>query len=121
VSAATPSPDGAATESFAALKRVKAAETEWAGKLASSRAGSDAALARLRDESAAALKAAVAEADQERAAAVQRARAEAEGLAATIVAEGAKAADAALRVEGKQPADLEKEILAVVLGAFAGD
>jgi len=109
------------SESLAALKRVKAAETEWAAKLAAARAESDAALARLRDECAAAIKAAAAEAERERTAAVQSARTEAGGLAATIIAQGAKAADQALRAEGKKPEDRKAEVLSVVLGSFSGD
>jgi vacuolar-type H+-ATPase subunit H len=119
--AATSAPAAPDAQSFAALKRVKSTELEWAAKLAAARAESEATLARLRDESAAAIKAAIAEAEKERAAAIQTARTEAGGLAATIVAQGAKAADQALRVEGKKPEERKDEVLAVTLGSFGAD
>ena len=119
MSEATATTDASDSQSFAALKRVKAAETEWATKLEAARQESDAALARLRDESAATIKAAIAESEREKTTAVQAARAEADGAAATIVAQGSQAADAAFRAEGKKPEDRKDDVLAVVLGAFA--
>ena len=112
---------GSESASFAALKRVKAVETEWAAKLAGARSQSDLELARLREESATALKAAIADADRERAAALGAARTELAGVAATIVAQGSKAAEAALRAEGKDPDEQKDRLLAVILGAFASD
>ena len=121
MTATTTAPEAPETPSLAALKRVKSTETEWAATVAGARAESEAMLARLRDESAAAIKAASAEAEKERAAALQSARTEAGGLAATIVAQGAKAADQALRVEGKKPEERKDEVLRVVLGTFGSD
>lgn len=121
MSAPAASPGGSDPESLSALKRVKATETEWAEKVAAAKTETDATLARLRDESATAIKAAIAEAEKERAAAIQTARAEAGGLAATILAQGAKAADQALRAEGKKPEERKDEVLAAILGTFGGD
>jgi len=109
------------TASFEALKRVKAAEAEWDGRLAAARAQRAAVLERLRAETDAAVKAAQAEAEQERVAAVQRARADAERAASVLEAEGAAAAQAAASGVGKRPADRKDAILAAVLGAFASE
>jgi vacuolar-type H+-ATPase subunit H len=107
--------------SIDALKRIKAAETEWDERIASARQETEAALRRLAEESDATVKAAHAEADGARSASVQRARANADREAETIVAEGAKAAEAAARGTGKRPADHSAEVLAAVLGSFGED
>jgi vacuolar-type H+-ATPase subunit H len=101
-----------------ALRRIKAAETEWEQRLAADRAAAETALQRVRDETEAAVKAAQAEADRERALAIAGARATADEQAAAIVAEGEVAAEEAARGEGKRPADHKDEVLAVVLGEF---
>ena len=111
----------AAPDSFEALKRVKAAETEWDAKLTAARSGFAAELERQRDDSDAAIKAAQVAADRTRAQAVQKARDAAEREAMQIVADGKRAAEQAASGAGKRPADRKDEILAVVLAAFAGD
>jgi vacuolar-type H+-ATPase subunit H len=116
---ALPAPTDAA--SIEVLKRVKAAETDWASRRSSAQAEQDATLARLRDETEAAVKAAQAEADQERTRAVQSARDVADREAAAIVAQGQVAATAAAAGQGKRPADRKDAILAAVLGEFARD
>jgi len=107
--------------SIEALKRIKAAETEWEEKLASARQMTEATLRRLVEESDATVKATHTEADAARTLSVQRARAEADGEAETIVAEGAKAAAAAARGAGKRPAERSVAVLAAVLGSFGED
>jgi vacuolar-type H+-ATPase subunit H len=111
---------GAASENgLDALRRIKAAETEWDQRLATVRQATETSLQRLRDETDAAVKAAQAEADQERAQTVQAARADADREAARILADGAQAAAEAARGEGKHPADRKDAVLAAVLGDFA--
>lgn len=102
-----------------ALKRVKAAETEWEAKVAEARAHRDEAFRRLRDETVAVMKAAHAEVEQERAAAVQAARAATEVEAARIVAEGDRAAAAAAREDPKLLVGKRAAILGAVLDGFA--
>jgi vacuolar-type H+-ATPase subunit H len=104
--------------SIDALKRVKAAETDYELKLRAARGAAESTLERLRAESDAAVKAAQATADQERAQAVEAARAEAERAAAEILAEGTRVAEAAARGEGKKAADKKDAILATVLAGF---
>ncbi len=108
-------PDAGTVE---ALKRVKAAESEWETKVGEARAHRDAAVRRWTDESAAAVQAAVAGADEERAQALQAARAAAEVEADRIRADGETAAEAAGREDPKQLAQKREEILAAVLGDF---
>jgi vacuolar-type H+-ATPase subunit H len=107
--------------SIEALKRIKAAETEWDEKIANARQETEAALRRLAEEGDATVKATHAEADSARTLSVQRARADADREAETIVAEGAKAAAAAARGAGKRPADRSAEVLAAVLGSLSED
>ncbi len=118
---ASPPPAAPALGSIDALKRVKATEADWELKLRLAQVASDEALARLRTESAAAVKAAQASADAERGQAVQAARDEADREAAEILADGTRAAEVAARGEGKQPTDKKDAILAVVLAGFTKD
>lgn len=108
----------AAPGSVEALKRVKATENEWESRLTAARQNSDATLAQLRTEAAAAVKAAQAEGDRDRLARVTQARAETEAQAAAIVADGQRAAEQARVGEGRRPSDKKAAILDVVLGAF---
>jgi len=109
------------SDSVAALKRVKAAETEWDARLTAARQANEAELRRLREEADAAVKAAQAEADRERADRLEHARAETAGLSAEILSDGQKAAEAAARGEGRRPADKKGAILDVILGSFGKD
>ena len=111
----------ASPASVEALKRVKAAEAEWDARLTAARTESEATLRTLRAEADAAVKAAHAEGERERAERLERARVEAAGMAAAILADGQKAAEAAARGEGRRPADKKDAILSVVLGSFAKD
>jgi vacuolar-type H+-ATPase subunit H len=104
-----------------ALKRVKAAETEWEAKVTEARGHRDAALRRMREETDATIQAAVAEAERERASAVQAARAAAETEAAQILADGDHAAAAASHEDPKALAAKRAAILAAVLDGFGPD
>ncbi len=119
--AATAPPDGTALGSIDALKRVKATESEWEGKLRSARGAAEEALERLRADSEATVKAALAATEAERARAVQTARTESERAAAGILAEGTRAAEAAARGEGKRPVDQRVAILGALLAGFSKD
>jgi len=118
---ATETAGAGAPDSLEALKRVKATETEWDAKLSAARKDADTTIERLRAEAAAAVKQAQTEADRERVDRVVHARAETEAQAATILADGATAAEQALTGEGRRPADKKDAILAAVLGDFAKD
>jgi vacuolar-type H+-ATPase subunit H len=107
--------------SVEALKRVKAAETEWESRLATARKEAEVTLGRLAEEADAAVKAVRAEVERERTERIEHARVEAAGMAAAIVAEGEKDAETAARGEGRRPADKKDAILAAVLGGFAKD
>jgi vacuolar-type H+-ATPase subunit H len=107
--------------SIDALKRVRAAEIDWDQKVTAAKQEAGEAIAALRTAADAAVRAAQAAADQERAAKVQVARSEADREAITIVADGATAADAAAKGEGRQPADKADEILRAVLAGFLPD
>jgi vacuolar-type H+-ATPase subunit H len=121
VSVSWPSSDQSDLGSIEALKRIKAAETEWDEKIARAREEAELALRQITEESEAMVKAAHAKADAARALAVQNARAGADREAETIVAEGAKAAAAAAQGAGKSPADRSADVLAAVLGSFGKD
>jgi vacuolar-type H+-ATPase subunit H len=101
-----------------ALKRVKAAETEWELKLRVARGAAAEAMERLRADCEAAVKSAQAVADGERAQALLAARQEAEHEATEILTSGTQAADVAARGEGKRPADKKDAVLAAVLAGF---
>ncbi|HTT73920.1 MAG TPA: hypothetical protein VMG99_07250 [Thermoplasmata archaeon] len=107
--------------SFEALKRVKAAESEWDQRLAAARQREGADLERLRAEADAAVRAAQAEAERARAAAVQAAKDAAEREATRIEGDGATAAADVARGAGKRPIDRKDAVLAAVLGEFAQD
>ena len=108
-------------DSVEALKRVKATENEWDARLNAARKDRDATLERLRTEAAAAVKQAQTEADRDRVERVVQARAETQAEVATILADGASAAERALTGEGRRPADKKDAILDAVLGTFAKD
>ncbi len=107
--------------SIDALKRVRAAETEWEQKLAAAKQEAGEAIARLKTAADAAVRAAQAAADEDRAATLQAARSEADREAIVILADGAKAADAAAEGAGKRPADKADAIVGAVLAGFASD
>jgi len=104
-----------------ALKRIKAAEAEWDERLRTARRASTEALERRRAEAEAAEKAVAAEAETERARAVESARSSADAEARRIAADGEKAARGATSDEGKRPQDMEKKVLAAVLGSLGPD
>jgi vacuolar-type H+-ATPase subunit H len=110
-----------ATGSIDALKRVRAAETEWDQKLTIAKQDAGDALARARAAADEAVRSARLAAEQARGAKVQAARSDADRDAIQILADGAKAADAAAAGEGKRPADRANEILAAVLAGFTSD
>lgn len=114
-------PTASAEESIEALKRVRVTEIEWDQKLVAARRESEEALARLREETAVALKEALAAAEAERTRALERARADVEREVTTILAVGERAAQAAARPEGKRPQDRRDQVLVAVLGPFARD
>jgi len=114
-------PSGTTLGSIDALKRVKATETDWEEKLQGARRAAEEAIARLRDESEAAVKGVQAAAEADRARAVQAARADADREAAEILAAGTRAAESAARGEGKRPSDKKDPILAAVLAGFLKD
>jgi vacuolar-type H+-ATPase subunit H len=118
---ATQATGAVAPSSVDALRRVKAVETDWEARLKAAREESEATLRRLREESEAAVKAVHAQMEHERAERVEHARLEATGMAAAILADGEKAAEAAARGEGKRPADKKDAILGAVLGKFVKD
>lgn len=107
--------------SIDALKRVRAAETEWEQKVTAAKQDAGEEIARLKTSADDAVKAAQAAAEQQRTAKVQAARSEADREAIVILADGAKAADAAAEGEGKHPADKADAILAAVLAGFTSD
>jgi vacuolar-type H+-ATPase subunit H len=107
--------------SIDALKRVRAAETEWEQKVTAAKQDAGEAIAELRTAADEAVRAAQADAEAKRAAKVQAARSEADREAVVILAEGAKAADAAAQGEGKRPADKADAILGAVLAGFTSD
>jgi vacuolar-type H+-ATPase subunit H len=115
---APPPTDAPAEGSVEALRRVKQAEAEWELKLRAARGQSQAALELLRTESEHAVKSAQVLADGVRANAVLQAKQDAERAATEILKTGTKAADAAARGDGKDPADKKDEILAAVLAGF---
>jgi vacuolar-type H+-ATPase subunit H len=116
--AVTPVPNGGSID---ALKRVRAAETEWDQKLTHAKQDAGETLARARAAADDAVKAAQAAAEQARTAKVQAARSDADRESIQILADGAKAADAAAAGEGKKPADKADEILNAVLAGFSND
>jgi vacuolar-type H+-ATPase subunit H len=118
---ATETEGAAMSGSVEALRRVKAVEAEWEARLNTARQLNEAELRQLREEAEAAVKAAQVEAETERAAQLERARAETAGAAATIVAQGRKAAEQAAQGEGRRPADKKDAILDAVLGSFGKD
>jgi len=118
VAAETTAPTMAGTGSIEALKKVKATEVEWDGRLAAARGETEKLLLQLRDESAAAVKAAELAAERDRTARVEQARVETAAAAAAILADGEKAAAKAERAEGRRPADKRDAVLDAVLGAF---
>jgi vacuolar-type H+-ATPase subunit H len=107
--------------SIDALKRVRAAESEWEQKVAAAKQDAGEEIARRKTAAEASVKAARAAAEQQRAEKVQAARSEADREAIVILAEGAKAADAAAEGEGKRPADKADAILKAVLAGFTSD
>jgi vacuolar-type H+-ATPase subunit H len=107
--------------SIDALKRVRAAEMEWEQKVTNAKQDAGEEIARLKTAADEAVQAARASAEQARAAVVQTARSEADREAIVILADGAKAADAAAEGEGKRPADKADAILDAVLAGFTGD
>jgi vacuolar-type H+-ATPase subunit H len=107
--------------SIDALKRVRAAETEWEQKVTAAKQDAGEEIARIKTSADAAVKSAQAAAEQARAAKVQAARSEADREAIVILADGAKAAEAASQGEGKHPADKADEILGAVLAGFTSD
>jgi vacuolar-type H+-ATPase subunit H len=109
------------TGSVEALKRVKAAETEWESRVSTARQEAEDSLQKLREESEAAIKAAQAEAERERTERLERARTEIASEAETILTTGQTAAAVALRGEGRRPTDKKGEILDTVLGSFKKD
>jgi vacuolar-type H+-ATPase subunit H len=119
MSETTPGPIASDGGTIDALKRIKATEAEWDGKVAAARRDAEASLRRLHDELEATVQAAHAAAEAERARALQRARAAAEVEAEGILAEGRAAASAAATTAGKRPADREDEVLAAVLGSLS--
>jgi|GEM_PF-3364035 len=106
--------------SLEAVKLVKATETEWEARIAAAKKAADAALARLRDEAAAAVAAARADADRERSRAVESARATADLEAAKIVTDGEAAARQDSAGAGRRPSDRRDDILDAVLEDLAG-
>jgi vacuolar-type H+-ATPase subunit H len=115
--AAAPPAEG----SIDALKRVRAAETEWEQKVAAAKQDAGEAIAALKTSADAAIKSAQADTEQQRSAKIQAARSEADREAIVILADGAKAADAAAEGEGKRPADRADAILDAVLAGFTSD
>lgn len=107
--------------SIDALKRVRAAETEWEARVTAAKQDAGEAIARLKSSADDAVHAAQAAAEQERADKVQTARSEADREAIVILADGAKAADAAAEGAGKRPADRADAILDAVLAGFTSD
>jgi len=118
---ATETSGSTAPGSVEALKRVKATEAEWDARLSAARTESETTVRRLKDEADAAVKAAEAEAERTRTDRIERARVEAAGLAAAILVDGQKAAEAAARGEGRHPADRKDAVLAAILGSFGKD
>jgi vacuolar-type H+-ATPase subunit H len=104
--------------SVEALKRVKATENEWDARLAAAREESQAALQSLRAAVEDEARTTSADAERDRVTRIETARAEVGREADAIVAEGQKAADEALRGEGRRPSDKKDAILAAVLGSF---
>lgn len=112
---------GPDTDTIDALKRIKAAEAEWDAKVAAARASADTTLKAAREATERAIVDARASADAERQRAVENARAMADLEARAIVADGERAAKSAADGAGKRPADRKDEILAALLGRFAGE
>ncbi|HXY12002.1 MAG TPA: hypothetical protein VEJ85_00695 [Thermoplasmata archaeon] len=108
-------------DSVEALKRVKATENEWDARVTTAREVTQTTLQELRADVEVAVRDAAAEAESDRAARVGAARVEVQKEADAIVADGHKAADEALRGEGRRPSDKKAAILAAVLGSFAED
>jgi len=115
---AAPGGDSATVE---ALRRVKAVEAEWAGRLNDARAEAEQAVRRAREEAAAMLKAVAAELDSERAHRLEQARASADRDAEAVRREGANAAEALRSQKGKRATGRTEEIVATVLGPLSGD
>jgi vacuolar-type H+-ATPase subunit H len=109
---------GGATGSIEALKRVRATENEWEAKVTEARRAAEETVRRAREEAETAARAAQADAEAERAARVQTARTEADAEAARILKDGERAAQAAARGDGKDPADRADEILRALLAGF---
>ena len=114
-------PSAADTATLDALKRIKLAETEWEGKVASARREAEAATKHLKEETESLLTTARTEAEAERTRRVETARNEADREAAGIVAEGEKAARAAAEGAGKSVSARKDEVLMVVLGGFRSE
>ncbi len=112
---------GPDADTIDALKRIKAAEAEWDAKVAAARANADAKLKTAREATERAIADARASAYAERQRAVENARAMADLEARAIVADGERAAKSAADGAGKRPADRKDEILAALLGRFAGE
>ncbi len=102
------------------LKRIKTTEAEWAEKVAAARTAADAELDRRRSDRDAAVKDATEAADADRAGALDRARADIDREYAAILADGEVSAATAARTTGKTPFDRRDQVLAAVLGPFAG-
>jgi vacuolar-type H+-ATPase subunit H len=122
VSAATPDPHAAppaAPASIEVLKRVKAAENEWAAKIEAARKEASASLDRARNEFDESIRAAIAASETERARALERARGQVDQEVAQIDEDGERAAEAAARTTGKRPQDQRERVLTAVLGSFA--
>ncbi len=115
-----PAPTGGDTATVEALRRVKAVEAEWDGKLADARRQAEEATRRARDEAEATVKAVAAELETERARQLDSARASAEREAEGLRTDGAKAAEAVRSGQGRRPQERGDEIVAAVLGPFAG-
>jgi vacuolar-type H+-ATPase subunit H len=104
-----------------ALKRIKATEAEWDERLSAARRDAEAAIARRHAEAEATVLAVGAEAEAERTRTVDAARAAADAEARTIVANGEAAARSAASSAGKRPQDVEKRLIAAVLGPLGPD
>jgi vacuolar-type H+-ATPase subunit H len=102
------------------LKRIKATETEWDGKVSEARRESEQSLARLRTENDAAIREAQADVEARRTQSIATAQLEVEREATQILDAGRRDAESVAKTAGKQPTDRREEVLAAVLGPLAG-
>ena len=104
-----------------ALRRVKAAESEWDEKIRSARTESESALVQAKASADAAVKAVAGELEASRTRALEAAGAAADLEARQILADGEKAAKQSAAGGSKTLAARKQQVLAAVLGDFGSE